>query len=166
MAYSVWLFKGEAYRKLDSHLTKSSGWVVDQLLRFYDEKTAEGLIGKVMAFRSMHIQGRALQLLLPQAVERLEDYEYMDGEIVAGMVLGWNFGDGHLHNEHLLRSLQRRCQWESGEVRVIFVDPQPIFRPHLDWQIWDAKDGQLEHGRTKVDDLIDRQPYPTEPIHV
>ena len=46
-----------------------------------------------------------LQRLLPNAVDRLGDYEYVDGELVAGMVLGWNFGDGHLHSEELLQAL-------------------------------------------------------------
>ena len=31
-----------------------------------------------------------------------EEYSYVDGEIVAGSVLGWNFGDGHLADERLL----------------------------------------------------------------
>jgi hypothetical protein len=52
----------------------------------------------------MHLQGRALPVLLPKAVARVEDYEYVDGELVAGLALGWNFGDGHLHTEQLLRA--------------------------------------------------------------
>ena len=104
-AYSVWLFRGDSYRKLDTLTTKSAPWVYDQLARFYDRLTAVGLVGKVMAFRSMHLHGRALPVLIPKAVERLEDYEWLDGEIVAGLVLGWNFGDGHLHREQLLESV-------------------------------------------------------------
>src|SRR5690606_3318800 len=33
-AYSVWLFRGESYRKLD-RLKKSSGWIYDQLAHLY-----------------------------------------------------------------------------------------------------------------------------------
>ena len=50
-------------------------WVYDQLARFYDRSTAVGLVGKVMGFRLMHLHGRALPVLVPRAVERLEDYE-------------------------------------------------------------------------------------------
>ncbi len=100
--YGVWLFRGESYRKLD-RLTKTAPWIYHQLERFYDPATARGLVGKVMGFRLMHLHGRALAVLIPQAVERLADYEYMDGELVAGLVLGWNFGDGHLHDEPFLR---------------------------------------------------------------
>src|SRR5215467_7868720 len=66
-AYSIWLFKGECYRKLD-RLKKTSPWVHDQLARFYDRKTAVGLVGKVIGFRAMHLHGRALQSLVPKAV--------------------------------------------------------------------------------------------------
>src|SRR5262249_11486933 len=70
-AYSVWLFRGESARKLD-RLVKSCGLVLDQLKRLYDEKTAVGLLSKVIAFREMHLHGRALQILLPKAVKRIE----------------------------------------------------------------------------------------------
>jgi hypothetical protein len=56
--------------------------------------------------------------LIPKAVECLEEYEYIDGEIIAGLVLGWNFGDGHLHREPLLRAIQDQCGFEEGEIDV------------------------------------------------
>jgi len=76
--YSVWLFRGDSYRKLD-RLTTSAGGVYEQLARFYDRPTGIGLVGKVMGFRLMHLHGRALPALIPKAVDRLEDYEYFDG---------------------------------------------------------------------------------------
>ncbi len=41
-----------------------------------------------MGFRLMHLHGRALVELVPQAVDRLEDYEWVDGELIAGLALG------------------------------------------------------------------------------
>lgn len=157
-AYGVWLFRGDSYRKLDK-LTKSAPWVYDQLERFYDRRTAVGLVGKVMAFRLMHLHGRALPLLIPKAVERLADYEYLDGEIVAGLVLGWNFGDGHLHSEALLSSVQAQCGYEPGELRCIFVESQPLFGSALRYRIVDAASGQLEAGELAVAELRARQPW-------
>jgi hypothetical protein len=156
--FSVWLFRGESYRKLDA-LTKSSPWVHDQLDRFYDPATGIGLVGKVMGFRLMHLHGRALALLVPKAVARFEDYEWVDGEIVAGLALGWNFGDGHLHNEQLLASLQAQCAWDEGELRCIFVEPQALFGRSLAYRIVDAKTGRLEAGELSVDELRTRQPW-------
>lgn len=163
--YSVWLFRDDAEIKIADHVTTTSPVLPRQLGLLYDDKTVEAVLCRVQSFRLMHVHGRVLHDLIPKAVDDIDRYTWRDGELICGVVAGWNFGDGHLHNEHLLRALQKRCQWDSGDVRVIMVDPQPIFRPHLDWKIWDAKDGQLESGRTAVDDLMDRQPYPTEPIH-
>jgi Transmembrane protein of unknown function (DUF3556) len=150
--YSIWLFRGDAYRKLD-RLTKSSPWIYDQLARFYDRATSIGLFGKVMGFRVMHLHGRALPLLVPKAVDRLEDYEWMDGEIIAGIALGWNFGDGHLHNEQLLASVQAQCGFAPGELRCIFVEPQALGGATLAYRIVDASSGALEAGEVRVADL-------------
>jgi hypothetical protein len=160
-AYGVWLFRGESYRKLD-RLTKSAPWIYDQLDLMYDRATSVGLVGKVMAFRLMHLHGRALPVLIPKAVNRLEDYEYLDGELVAGLVLGWNFGDGHLHREPLLRAVQEQCGFEEGELRCIFVESQPLFRSTLEYRIFDAKTGLLERGELDVPALRRRQPWAAE----
>ncbi len=157
-AYGVWLFRGESYRKLD-RLVKSAPWVYDQLDRFYDRATSVGLVGRVIAFRLMHLHGRALPLLIPNAVERLEDYEYLDGEIVAGLVLGWNFGDGHLHSEQLLGAVQEQCGFEPGELRCIFVEAQPLGRSTMAYRIHDAATGVIERGEVDVAGCRERQPW-------
>ena len=152
--------RGDSESKIDEHVTKASDTVLKQLRLFYDQDTAESLVAKVIAFRSMHLHGRALQLLVPKAVEDIEQYTWRDGELVAGVALGWNFGDGHLHHEQLLTAIQKRCNYASGELRCIFVESQPMARPFLDWRIVDAKDGELERGNVAVDDLLKLQPYP------
>ncbi len=158
-AYSIWLFKGNSEEKIDRHLVKASPTVMRQLEKFYDDATAKMLVSKVIAFRSMHLHGRALQLLAPKAVDDIEQYEWRDGEIIAGIALGWNFGDGHLHNEQLLSAIQKRCSFASGELRCIMVESQPLGRPHMDWRIVDAKDGTIEKGRITIKELMSLQPY-------
>jgi hypothetical protein len=160
-AYSVWLFRGEARRKLE-RLTTSSEWVDRQLERFYDRRAAAGIVTKVMGFRLMHLHGRALPELVPLAVESglgLEDYEWADGEIVAGHVVGWNFGEGHLHDEQLVAAVQRQCEFEEGELRCIFVEAQPLFGSTLAYRIHDAKVGRLSEGSVAVASLRSRQPW-------
>jgi hypothetical protein len=158
-AYSVWLFRGESHRKLD-RLVKASPWIADQLGSMYDEATTVGVTGKVVAFRLMHLHGRALPLLLPKAVDRIDDYQWVDGEVVAGMVLGWNFGDGHLHDERLLSAVQQQCGFEPGELRCVFVESQPLLRDTLSYRIADAAEGLVEEGVVDVADLRRRQPWP------
>jgi hypothetical protein len=161
-AYSIWLFKGESYIRLN-RLTKTAPWVYDQLSKFYDHDVALGLFGKVMAFRLMHLHGKALPELLPKAVDNLDDYEWIDGEVVAGLALGWNFGDGHLHNEQLLRSIQAQCGFEPGELRCIMVESQPMGRSTLHYRIHDAATGLIEQGHVEVGELRRRQPWAMEP---
>lgn len=158
-AWSVWLFKNESYRKLERGLTMTSPWVMDQLAHFYDRRTATGLIGKVMAFRAMHLHGRILGLLIPQAVDDLAAHTYADGELIAGLVLGWNFGDGQLHDEKLLAAVQRTCGFEEGELRCIFVESQPLLGDSLAWRIADAARGEIARGAVPVATLRQRQPW-------
>lgn len=159
--FGVWLFEKGAHTKLEA-VKKSSPWVMDQLGRFYDEPTSIGLFGKVLAFRSMHLHGRVLPKLLARMVDRFEDYDYVDGEIVAGLVLGYNFGDGHLHSERLLELVQAQCGFEPGELRCLFVESQPLHRSTLQYRIHDAATGLREAGRISVDELRGAPPWPTE----
>jgi hypothetical protein len=158
-AWSIWLFQGESHRKLEK-LTKTSGWIYDQLEKLYPRSVAVGIVGKVMAFRLMHLHGRSLARLVPKAVgDAFNDYEWLDGELVAGMVLGWNFGEGHLHREQLLRSVQAQCGFDEGELRCIMVESQPLFGASLHYRILDAKTGLLAEGDIDVHSLRTQQPW-------
>jgi len=156
--YSVWLFKGESYRKLD-RVKKTAAWVPDQLSRFYDQTTAVALSSGIVGWRLMHLQGRALSDLVPRAVDTFEDYTWLDGELVCGMVLGYNFGDGHLHDEEFLHAVQQQCDFEDGELRVIMVEAQPFGRRTINYRIHDAETGQLAEGVIDVHELRERQPW-------
>ncbi len=156
--YSLWLFRGDALRRLDQ-IPKWSPDVRDQLGLLYDEDTITALMSKVLAFRAMHLQGRALRALLPRAVDDLEDYTLVDGEIVAGMVVGWNFGDGHLSNEQLLRAVQAQCGFEPGALRCVFVESQPLHRGTVAWRIADAHAGPLDAGTLTIASLQEGQPW-------
>lgn len=158
-ATSVWLFRDRASEKLD-HLVKWSPSVRSQLALLYDADTIDVLLSKVVAFRSMHLHGRAVQGLVPRAVDDIDRYEWLDGEIVAGIVLGWNFGDGHLHDGDLLRAVQAQCGFEPGELRVVTLESQPIHRPTHAWRIHDAHDGLLAEGEVAVASFAERQPWP------
>ena len=77
--------------------------MVEQLRDRYDDDLVEVLVYKGLAFRSMHSHGRALNGLLARAVDDVDAYDVRDGEIVAGVVLGYNFGDGHFHDQRAAR---------------------------------------------------------------
>jgi hypothetical protein len=160
-ATSQWLFAKEsgAEAKLDRSIVKAAPIAVEQLLKFYDRDTTELLMYKGLAFRSMHAHGRALNGLLPRAVEDIESYDVREGEVVAGVVLGYNFGDGHFHNEQLLAAVQERCAFAPGELRVVMIESQPAHVQRQHYRIHDAAEGLIEEGYVNVADMVQRQPW-------
>jgi hypothetical protein len=156
--FSIWLFRGESYRKLDQ-VKKAAGWVPDQLTKFYDVPTAVAVASRTVGWRLMHLQGRALSDLIPRAVDRFEDYTWVDGELVCGLVLGYNFGDGHLHDEEFLAAVQDQCGFEEGELRVIMIEAQPVGRRTCHYRIHDARTGKLADGLLDIEELRKRQAW-------
>ncbi len=162
-AYSVWLFRGDSLDRLDEHLVKTSPTLRTQLRLLYDDAVIDAILPKIIAFRCMHLHGRALQMLVPRAVDDPDEYEWRDGELIAGQVVGWNFGEGHLHNLSVLEAIQQQCSFEAGDVRCIFVESQPLFRDTLAWTIADAATGVIDQGEVRVRDLAALQPYAPPP---
>ncbi len=162
-ATSQWLFRRDtnAEERFDSTVKKSSPVVANQLAKLYDPDSAEIFLTKALAFRAMHPHGRALNGLLPHAAVggEVEDYKVREGEFLTGATIGWNFGDGHFHNEQLLAAVQEQCNFEEGELRIICLESQPIQVQEQRYRIYDAKTGLLEEGVVKVKDMIERQPW-------
>jgi hypothetical protein len=172
-ATSQWLFRHGSEKRLDEEIVKAAPIVTDQLAKFYDEDLIDVLLYKGLAFRSMHSHGRALNGLSARAVDDIEEYAVREGELVAGVVLGYNFGDGHFHDERLLAAVQERCRFSPGELRVVTLESQPASlralrragtansgddgRQH--YRIFDAATGLIEEGHVRVADMIVRQPW-------
>ncbi|MBI3784973.1 MAG: DUF3556 domain-containing protein [Deltaproteobacteria bacterium] len=163
-AWNAWLFRGASYKKLD-RVKRASPLLREQLQRFAPDE-AGSMDSRGMAFRSLHLQGRTLGLLLPRAISDrpFEEYNYVDGENVAASVLGWNFGEGHLCDERLLECVQAQCNFEEGELRAIMVESQPLLGSTLHWRIVDAQRGLLEEGYVGLDELKKRAPWDYGPL--
>jgi hypothetical protein len=160
-ATSQWLFRRDtgAETKLDDNLVKAAPTVGVQLEKFYEPELVDVLLYKGLAFRSMHSHGRALNGLTARAVEDIEAYDVREGELVAGVVLGYNFGDGHFHDERLLAAVQERCRFGPGEVRVVTLESQPAHVQRQRYRIWDAAEGLVEEGYVDVAEMAKRQPW-------
>ncbi|HEY0228361.1 MAG TPA: DUF3556 domain-containing protein, partial [Mycobacterium sp.] len=140
-----------------------------QLERLYGSKE-ETLVPLhlAIAFRGMNTHGRALLTLVHRALAGYDedDYNLCEGETLCAMVLGWNFGDGHLHNECLIEALQQRCGFEPGDVRVVILDAQPIHSQRQQYRLVDAATGEFERGYVDVDDMVTTQPWADDlPVH-
>jgi hypothetical protein len=158
-ATSLWCFRRPAQDRLDTHIKKVAPAVRTQLAAMYGEDDADLIFNLGNTWRAMHHHGRALNGLLPRTLDDPDAYEIVEGETVAGVILGWNFGDGHLHDEQLLEAVQQRCQYTEGELRVILLESQPIHRPWQHYRIVDAATGLVEEGHVSVADMVRHQPW-------
>ena len=158
-AYSIWLFRGESLDKIDEVIPKTSKALHKQLQFLYDADTSEAILSRILAFRFMHLPGRLAHQLIPKAVDDINNYHWYDGEFIAGEVIGWNFGDGHLHHEPVLNSVQKRCEFQPGELRVIMVESPQFHNQRLRWRIYDAHAGLIEKGYGYTKELQTRMPW-------
>jgi hypothetical protein len=149
----------EAEKKLDERLYKVAPVAVEQLAKQYGDEMAHYFMDKALAFRSMHSHGRALNALVDRAADDIEAYYVREGEVVAGVCAGWNFGDGHFHHEQLLESVQKQVGFEPGDVRVIMLESQPFHIPKQRYRIHDAATGLIEEGWVDVRDMVERGPW-------
>jgi hypothetical protein len=171
---TLWCVTPGAEAKIGKGIVSIANMPAAQLEKFYGSKEAAQIpIYMGYAFRGFNTHGRALFTLAHRAMayrngDGNEDaYSVTDGERIASMALGWNFGDGHMHNEQLIGALQRRCHFEPGEVRVVLLDAQPLHRTTQRYRLVDAATGEFERGWVDVADMAVRQPWDDDvPVHV
>ncbi|WP_051343206.1 DUF3556 domain-containing protein [Pseudonocardia spinosispora] len=157
---SMWALKPSALAKIDKNVVKYSGFPKDQLKKMYGEQIAELFAHTVLTFRSLHHHGRALFGLLPRAAgQEHESAVVIEGELVCGTLLGWNFGEGHLHGEQLVAALQERCDFEPGELRVVFLESAVLGSDRQHYRLVDGANGVFETGYVLMSDMVNRQPW-------
>jgi hypothetical protein len=79
--------------------------------------------------------------------------------LISGVVNGWNFGDGHLHDQQLLAAVQEQCRYQPGELRIVTLESQPAHVPTQRYRIYDAADGLIEEGLVDVREMVTRLPW-------
>ena len=166
-ASALWTFTPGAEAKLDA-LVRPTRNQVDQLQQLgYPAVAAEITMQQTIAWRSMHSQGRGLFSLAYRTLPDIDSRTIREGEFACNSVIGFNFGDGHLHNNDLIRAIQRRCQFKPGEFIVFWVESQPVGKATQAYQIIDAALGVVERGTWRVKDAVREQPWlPNGPIPV
>ena len=132
--------------------------LAEQVGDIYDPETAEYLLNRGLAFRAMHSHGRALNALLPHAVDDVEAYDVREGELISNVVNGWNFGDAHFHGAQLLEAIQERCGFADGRragdhTRVRADGATPAASSAT--QSTTPASGLLEEGFVRVEDMVD-----------
>jgi uncharacterized membrane protein YkgB len=164
-ASAVWTFTPGAEQKLN-RVTRSSPNTVDQYINFgWPQLEAEVFTQQVTAWRALHSQGRGLYSVLLKCLPDIDSRTVREGEMSCNTIIGFNFGDGHLHNEDLIRAIQSEARFEPGEFVVAWVESQPIHRKTQEYKVIDAALGVIERGTWNVEDLVNEQPWlPNGPI--
>lgn len=164
-ASALWAFAPGAEAKLD-HIVRGAGNTVDQLADSYPRPVADVLMSLPVAWRALHSQGPALNsMLLRNLGPGIDGYTMREAEFGCNTVIGFNFGDGHFHDEQLIAAIQRRCEFEPGEFVVAWVESQPVHRDHQDYKVIDAALGVIERGTYRSADSVAAQPWlPDGPI--
>jgi hypothetical protein len=164
-ASAVWAFAPGAEAKLDK-VTRTAKNQVDQFVDFgYGPAWAEVTMQQVAAWRTMHSQGRGLFSVLLKNLPDIDTRTVREGEFICNSLIGFNFGDGHLHNADLIASVQRQAGFEPGELVVVWVESQAWGSKVQHYQVIDAALGVIERGTWRVADAVAEQPWlPSGPI--
>jgi hypothetical protein len=164
-ASAVWAFAPGAERKLNS-VVGSVPVQVDQLAAMgYDPAVAEVTMQQTLAWRTMHSQGRGLLSLLIKHLPDVDQRTVREAEFICNSLIGFNFGDGHLHNEDMINAVQAQARFEPGELVIAWVESQSVHHDYQEYKVIDAALGVIERGTWNVADAVDEQPWlPNGPI--
>ena len=170
-ASAMWAFAPGCEQKLDQRIKKAAlmqkGQLqLDQPLLGYDEPVAEVTMNMMLAWRSLHSQGRGLNsVMMNQLGEDIDTYTLREAEFSCNAIVGFNFGDGHLHDQHLINAIQKRCQFDPGEFIVVWVESEPVFNGRQNYWVMDAAVGVVETGSWAVKDAVGEKNWlPNGPI--
>ena len=167
---ALWCIKPSANEKIERGLVAIASMPASQLERFYgSEEQAQIYLHMGYAFRGFNTHGKALLTLVHRALAGRNEGDYIitEGERLCSTAIGWNFGDGHMHNEQLIAAMQERCHFEPDEVRVVLLDAQPIQTQTQSYRLVDAATGEFERGYVRVADMVTRQPWDDDlPVHL
>ena len=167
-ASATWAFAPGAEDKLDQCVVRSSKNTRTQLLASYPPEVADVVMHQMMAWRSLHSQGRALfSLMMRHLGDDIDTYTLREAEFSCNSLVAFNFGDGHLHDEKMIAALQRRCDFAPGEFTIAWIESQPIHKGTQRYKVIDAALGVIETGTYRVADAVAEQPWlPNGPIPV
>ncbi|MFD8098286.1 DUF3556 domain-containing protein [Nocardia fluminea] len=165
-ASALWAFAPGAEAKLNTIAHRPADNQVDQLLAMgYPPAVAEITMQQTIAWRSMHSQGRGLFSLLYKHLPDIDRWTVREAEFACNSLIGFNFGDGHLHNLDLIDAVQARVGFAPGEWIVVWVESQPVHKSTQRYMVVDAALGVIERGTWEVADAVEALPWlPNGPI--
>jgi hypothetical protein len=161
-ASAMWAFAPGCEEKIDSGAIRKSAKVQKQQLQVnmpllgYSEPEAEMTLQMFLGWRSMHSQGRGLNsVMMNQLGEDIDFYTLREAEFMCNAIAGFNFGEGHFHDKHLIAAIQKRCKFAPGEFIVVWVESDPVYKGRQEYWVYDAAVGVVESGSWSVKDAVE-----------
>jgi hypothetical protein len=165
-ATGLWAMAPGAEEKLNTHIVKAAQTQKDQLTELYGEPAAEVVMQQVLGWRAMHSQGRGLNSVMMNVLGAdVDAYTLREGEFTCNAIVGFNFGDGHLHDRRMIEAVQKRCRFAPGELIVVWAESEALGSGRQQYLVIDAAIGVVERGSWAVRDAVREQPWlPDGPI--
>jgi Transmembrane protein of unknown function (DUF3556) len=165
-ATGMWALAPGAEDKLDRHIVKAAKMQKDQLAEIYGEDEAEVVLQQTLAWRAMHSQGRGLNsVMTTQLGDDIDAYTLREAEFSCNAIVGFNFGDGHMHDRRMIEAVQKRCRFAPGELIVVWAESDAFGSGRQEYLVIDAAVGIVERGSWAVKDAVREQPWlPNGPI--
>lgn len=164
-ATALWAIHPDAEKKLH-RVYRPTTDQIDQLQTMgLPYPLAEAFLEMTLGWRSLHSQARGLFSLLLKNVPDIDHRRIREGEFSCNAMIGFNFGEGHFHNEELIAAIQEEAKFEPGEFIVAWVESEALWHGYQEYKLIDAALGVVERGRWQVKDAVAEQPWlPNGPI--
>ena len=114
-ASAIWAFAPGCEARLNE-LDKPARNQVDQLVAFGYEPGVAAVHDATGAGLAVDAQPGTWPLLAALPAPRRRQLHGPRGRVRLQLIVGWNFGDGHLHDEGLIFAVQRRLNFAPGEL--------------------------------------------------
>jgi Transmembrane protein of unknown function (DUF3556) len=165
-ATAIWAMAPGCEQKLNEGIVKAAKMQKDQLTDMYGEREAEVVMSQILAWRAMHSQGRGLNSVMMKTLgDDIDTYTLREAEFSCNALIGFNFGDGHLHDRRMIEAVQKRCRFAPGEFIVVWAESEPLGAGRQEYLVIDAAVGVVERGSWIVKEAIAEQPWlPNGPI--
>jgi hypothetical protein len=165
-ASAMWALAPGAEAKLDGHIVKGAAMQTVQLTALYGAEAAEVVLQQVLGWRCMHSQARGLNsVMINHLGDDIDRYTLREAEFACNAIIGFNFGDGHFHNDAMIEAIQRRCRFAPGEFTVVWVESEAVGSGRQEYWVMDAAVGIVERGSWAVADAVAALPWlPDGPI--
>jgi hypothetical protein len=165
-ATGMWALAPGTEDKIDEHIVKAAKVPKVQLAAMYGEGEPEVVMQQILGWRAMHSQGRGLNsVMINQLGDDIDTYTLREGEFCANAIIGFNFGDGHLHDRRMIEAVQTRCRFAPGELIVVWAESEALGSGRQEYLVIDAAVGVVERGSWAVKDAVREQPWlPNGPI--